>query len=1242
METSISDLLHRHRPITAATTLFNHPPPTTQTHHSFNPQNNHNILTPLNSPSFLTGTLTLNLNLNPTCLNPSCFTFTDHSASICCDIIDFDLRIIGRRINVLAWNFVPVKPGRGFLEIIRWGLHQSENIDQNLNGFYLNNVLPVYKESLVAKTVVYGLLESVSPVTNVPCSGSKNGIKNLDGFLAEVFVCECELCSCRDRVMWLDGENNGCHRFTKLKVVYFCGDASVWYGVISRMVGGVLVMSGLKKKMVFLGEGKSLMMYVTTDKSIIHLPIAPVERLVKGRNTTNERKGLFSVYIGSITAVYMQGMVVELDEKVLLLVTDHQLPMPHSLRVGAIVTVRNFHKEDPKFAWTKIVLFGSCCKTSIRVNVFSPLESRCYQSIGSRSLLRKFIESLTFSARLWLVLLVVSSMRKKFAGILSEMEILGSKHMEGLVQKYCSSCLPLSVFRFRHGILSEYCQHDICGCGKKVIYDPPKLVVPISNLISQCEDMFIKSLNASGTEFDKNHQYNSIVCGGISHDQPIRKILKSEDMNVVLLASLKISDYSGKLQLIDATGSIDIVIPDLPSINDFSVVMEGFPRQLETLESLSTEPFSFGNIFNHFRFAGKKRFTIYIYCYMKDAKSRNRVLCPGMDMVENLKELENGKFHLLLLVHKFPVQQKYPGDKVVSNNSSIYAETIVLPWNLVVRKRDIDSVESSNGGDSFNEKWCDVVVNKDPSCKGTAWKLLLEFKSDGFSKYEGLRIGGYYLIKYHDKDLVCTANDGKVLVNSKSHLWSISFSAAEAAAGPTTTQSFISSYHSVNVQYPHSQQLEIPVLKSIDGSPEFCPDIYVHLSADHLSFLEVKLRELKADLIQPTNLTKGLLNSSSSLRTMMSASMPSGDSSVNLSVGNLIAVQGDVVAVHSSNQSRLLNRLNHQVLRGHCHIVPGVTKSVCVHVLVEHVMVKIYSSLSEHSYPTGFGPGVKAKFHRVLLTADGDLLKLTPASFIELDSIIIDNDQCRNESEDTFLKSVVETATAFTTGPATLISEIMQFTHHKQMRFHCRIVMIYVLALERNNEFLQSLTTVKSDIPPVKIPLAGFIIDDGSSSCCCWTDNERVVTLLGLHGLSELKRSRSLHKSANKKMEPPCSYTMSRVSKILDRHGTVVMKNMGSVSNSSCLDVAVSVNSDNVVNQSDEQFLKSLVLQACSSNTWDIVGTVLDSKAVNQLEQHLQRFDLTMPPLQSIWAYEVSHVDTLNEARSILEELLKS
>lgn len=68
--------------------------------------------------------------------------------------------------------------------------------------------------------------------------------------------------------------------------------------------------------------------------------------------------------------------------------------------------------------------------------------------------------------------------------------------------------------------------------------------MPISNLISQCENMFVKSLYASGTDSDTNSQLNFMVCGGKSHDQPIRKILKSEEMNVVLLGSLKVTHLS--------------------------------------------------------------------------------------------------------------------------------------------------------------------------------------------------------------------------------------------------------------------------------------------------------------------------------------------------------------------------------------------------------------------------------------------------------------------------------------------------------------------------------------------------------------------------------------------------------------------------------------------------------------------------------------------------------------------------
>ncbi|XP_071712647.1 CST complex subunit CTC1 [Rutidosis leptorrhynchoides] len=1191
---SISDLLHRLRPLTGASSLSVNPPihaPTknnTQPSDSQNPNSN-NILKPLdNHPTLLIGTLTLTLP-SFSCHNSSCLKFSDHSGAVCCDILKFDLRIIGRRIRVLAWNFVPAKPHGGLLEIIRWSIDQSEQISvPNFNAFYLNSVIPVYEKGIVPHRLIYGLLESISPVANVPCTSNKNGTKSLDGFLAEITVCECEICSCRDKVISFQDIIGADHKFSKTITLYFCGPASIWYPVISRLVGGVLLISGMKKKMVFLGEEKSLMMYVTAEKSVIHIPTST------GKNGVNARKGLCNVYTGCITATYMQGMVIELDQNVLLLLTDNHLSMPHSLRTGAIITLRNFHVEDPKFAWTKVKILGSCYRTSIRVNVFSPTESRCYQVLQSRSLLRKFIESLTFSSRLW-VLLVVSSFRKKFAGILTDMEILGSKHLEGLVQKYSSSCLPLSLFRFRHGVLSEYCLHESSGCGKKIDYHPSKLVVPISNFISRCEGMFLKGLFKSETDYETDVSYSSLFCGGKSYDQPISKILKSDDMNVVLLGNLKISEYSGKLQLVDATGSIDIVIPDLSSVwsikdiyemNDFTVVMEGYPRQLEQLESLDNEPFSCGNIFNHFNITGTKRISLYVHCYMKDAKLRNRILCPSKDTKENFNELESGRFHLLLLVHKFPLQQKFPGDNVLLN--SVYAEARVLPWYLILHSKMRDLIESSVVLHEFKV----ANMEEDSSCSKSARKLLLEFKSDSICKYESMRIGGYYLLKHHDKDPICTAKDCKAFVNPQTHFWNVSFSVEPTC--PITA-------------------------RTIDGCREICPDIHLRLSADYSHFLGLKLRELKQDLIKPTKSIKGLLDSYKSPRTMMDASTSSGTFGANnLPVGSLLSVQGHVVAVHEAHGA-------------HHRIGPGLTNNMCIHVLVdEKDLVKIYSSLSEHSYPIGFGPGIKASFYRVLLSVEGDVLKLTAASFIEINSIVVDDNKRSNEWDLASVKSVVETD-SLSTGPATLISEIMQFSDHKQLRLHCKVVAIYVLVLEKNRKLVHSFSTDNSESTSLKIPLAGFIMDDGSSSCCCWTDNERAVALFSL------RLRRSLNKS-NKKTDD-----VSHINKILDQHGTIVMKNNGSMTDSSCLDVALSTNSDNVVSGSDEQFLKSIVLQACSSNTWNIVGTVLNSNDMNQLAvDRLQRLDMTLLPLQNIWASEVSHLDTLNEGRNILQELLKS
>lgn len=88
--------------------------------------------------------------------------------------------------------------------------------------------------------------------------------------------------------------------------------------------------------------------------------------------------------------------------------------------------MRNVHFVHPNFSWTKLLVLGACIKTSIFVHAFSPMKTglviglsycfvillpgyvllidvchRCNIQRHSESLLRKFIDSLSFSAKMW-------------------------------------------------------------------------------------------------------------------------------------------------------------------------------------------------------------------------------------------------------------------------------------------------------------------------------------------------------------------------------------------------------------------------------------------------------------------------------------------------------------------------------------------------------------------------------------------------------------------------------------------------------------------------------------------------------------------------------------------------------------------------------------------------------------------------------------------------------------------------
>ncbi|VFQ65687.1 unnamed protein product [Cuscuta campestris] len=402
------------------------------------------VLKSLSAPALLTGTLTLPANNDDPSSNCVCFQFSDDSATVCCDILAFDLKVIGKKIKILAWNFIPRGSNSGFLEIIRWDFLESSSFSDTFSLF--SGSITNSADSERARHFIAGTVEAVSPVSSVSCAGSStgesSGMKSLRGFLAEMLICECKLCrlTCSTVRLRNSNELSSGHSFNKPIIVYFCGPALIWHPVMTILVGRFVSLSGLKKKMVTIGKEICQMMYVTVEKSLMHISNSP-DQFIRVQKSKMRGNGECGSYTGIVTAIYMQGLIVELDGQAMLLLTDRDIILPHSLRVGAVVSLKNVHFVNPRFSWSKFLILGSCIKTSVCVKSFSLLETGCYIKPQHQSLLRKFIDSLTFIARLW-VLLVIASFKRKFSGILSIKEILGSKNKKGLAQLYATSHLP--------------------------------------------------------------------------------------------------------------------------------------------------------------------------------------------------------------------------------------------------------------------------------------------------------------------------------------------------------------------------------------------------------------------------------------------------------------------------------------------------------------------------------------------------------------------------------------------------------------------------------------------------------------------------------------------------------------------------------------------------------------------------------------------------------------------------------
>ncbi|PQP99936.1 CST complex subunit CTC1 isoform X1 [Prunus yedoensis var. nudiflora] len=1382
---TIAELLQRVRSLTATSSISPNSnetsKPSTRSipiHSNPNPNPNpsHKVLLPLDHLAIIVGTLTLptaidaSASASSRCPYNTCFQFSDGSASICCDILDFDVLIIRKKISVLAWNFIPWKRGGGFLEIIRWSFQDSNSGLRPCSNF---NSIPLgsgsssgHEDSSRARHGVFGALEVVSPVSTVPCATGHSNLKtnkasdsshssSLRGFLLQFMVCECKLCSSKEAVTVLKDsiQEKDAHSFTKPMFVYCSGSVSTWHPVFTKLVGNVVALSGLKKKLVFIGKEESKLMYVTTGNSALHLLRLSWKWRPKC-TAVAKGKGECGTYRGIVKGVYMQGMVVELDNEVWLLLTDQLLTPPHSLRAGALVSVRNVHFVNPRFSWTKILILGACFKTSIIVESFSPLETGCHILPQSQSSLGKFVESLTFSARLW-VLLIASCFRKKFSGILSEKEILGTKHKGGFVQMYASSQLPSSMHPTRHGVFMELCNHDSCVCGCEPYIGNLNLVVPLSIFICHCEAFWMRAvqLENSCEKLHDDKKYSLQFCEGRSHVQSVRKIFSSEDIGVSLMGSLKTSPSSGRLQLVDATGSIDVLIPDLPStwdanriykVADFSLVIEGMPQSVGCIGLLDNDLFSCRTIFHFIPLARKMNLTVYVYFRLRNSMCRNLPIYPCTGPGEDLKRLESGMFHLLLVTHKFPVLQKYQDDVVIENSSSMFVEAIILPWDLFLagsyeiscptralgdnpknsmesaggnyldhvspkrRKfndsssRGLSSNSVNNSSDSVREpsscsisykesrekqKYCDLTsreiscsamisgvnghslvgsvilhctrakLNNGGFCRPGGQKVLLEFTSESFYKYQLLHIGCYYITKHDSEDSFCNLKDSSysssdnILIPSTTHLWSLSFTSDEICQNNSSLKCLPLDNSLRNDEVLSDHHNEVHLLMSPGNASENSSDISLCLPENVISFGEVILKELEEGLIKPVVTAEGIPKISSCISLAMTAPLLSLDSNSLFPEGNLLSLCGHVISVHSVEDNSVNPYLNCQNIGDPLQRrFLQRAKSSCIHVLVDHHIVRLSGSLSGHAFPVGFGPGVDATFHRVLELRGQNRWMLTSVSFIVINSIRavsfqnkfikVDNESCSDKCSSP--ASYMQNAAPLDLVSSGLISELVKCLDFKPIAFHCRVVAIHILVLEK--KFRNVNYQPKNHFRPylVDIPLAGFVLDDGSSPCCCWANSERAATLLRLYEDFPLSAFESSGWTLKwiRKDDNACSATMYHLERILKNHDRITVKNFGSMFDSSYQDLAVSVSSDNALSSHDENLLKFIIFNACFSKFWTVIGRMMDSNAVTRLKTtNLLETEMSMHSMQHIWAREVHYTNLLTEARNVVQEL---
>ncbi|KAG6503143.1 hypothetical protein ZIOFF_035433 [Zingiber officinale] len=813
--------------------------------------------------------------------------------------------------------------------------------------------------------------------------------------------------------------------------------------------------------------------------------------------------------------------------------------------------------------------------------------------------------------------------------------------------------LPLSGCKFssclQSGLFTNFCKHGRCSYQMENL-SFLKLVIPISNLKSWCEVSWISLL---AQKHNDNNQFGeSPYFEQLYHREPlgndmIRRIFSSDDMSFVLVGMLKVSPYSGRLQLTDATGSIDAVVPDLPldvnfqavyEVKDYKLVIEGSSKKIYMQQQYLDEPLSCRTIFQHFSPRASSQLVVYVHFYLKKSTCMHFFqFSTYMDNSDSLKCNSGEMFHLLYVTHKFPAYHSLHEDVSLSNSSGLFAEAFMSPYNLIPYvTSELDQFaeifltnldKKSDCIDNFlRENYrssqipCLLVLSRSNSqsfqfpfylhcARGfkdngmlhnhSDSKILLEFSSNNLDKYQMLRVGSYYLLKCSGKGLDCKSKackhitQVKPLVISESIIWRLSILFDEAKHQNGQSQHVCSCVSSVRNDKCLTENFCQPgqTFLHLNDETHGLSDVHLHMYSEAINQLEELESLLKSFHSIFPSLDKITTVSSCIQQMMAQAALTSGIliPANELPQGNLLSLSGNIESISIYDFKPKCACSSFTVCEH------WSTCEVCMLVNDDCHMVRIRGSISRYAYPIGLGHAVNATFHKVLLTQNSSQTKelmLTPMSFIVVNTVkeicpLVNVEGLIQESRWNIPYEVFIN----TKSSSRLISNVLQCTDSDLIHLNCRVIkqqqVVCIITLVLENQTHGPVMSQPVGYPKIttaSIPLLGFLVEDGSSLCYCWADYGRAETLLRLHESSQM-----IFSSGKIVRGPEKKYSQRTTEyllyEMLKKHQKIIVRNHGAAPDLSCVDLSFLIDSDQVFSKAEEKLLRSIINNACHAPT---------------------------------------------------------